>query len=437
MLAAWVVAIAAQDAAAVREAFEAGGDEDVLTLSEPLLPDPDLSFLRGASLNRLGRHEEALAELDAVDLDAPELHLERARALIALRRFEEAEAELDVEAEGDVGELLELERARLDAELGRGEAARERLRGVAEGGGRYGAPAAKMLEEMEQTFEVKARPLFGYDTNLVGLAEDAPLAREIRRESLYLGVAADARAWIIRPEPWALVAELDVEYRYYTAVSRASYADTTLSLSTWGPLADDVSLGFTVARGESWTHGDGHFRSLSGAGVGVRVREAPGFETNVYASVAAFDFYLDAPDAQDRDGVTRQVGVSQTLDVGGGWVVTPTAGLFDYVAEGSDFDHRGWQAGAAVTAPEFAGFTVTLSTTYASIRYENANSLSLAGRKRRDTLKTATLSVSKRFEGFDWTPTVSIAYSDWSSNIGAFEYDRWDTSFGLGLEKKF
>ena len=435
MLLLWLVV--AQDANAVREAFEQGRDEDVLTLSEPLLPDPDLSFLRGASLNRLGRHEKALVEFDACDLDAPELHLERARALTALGRYEEAEAELDVEAEGELAELFELERARLDAELGRGESARERLRTVAEGGGRYGAPAAKMLDEMEQTFEVRARPLFGYDTNLVGLAEDAPLAREIRRESLYVGFAGDVRAWIIRPDPGALAAEFDLEYRYYTAVSRASYVDATLSLSTWGPVADDVSLGLTVSRGESWTHGDGHFRTLSGAGAGVRIREAPGFETDVYASVAKFDFYLDAPDPQDRDGLTRQAGVSQTLALGGDWVLTPTAGVFDYIAGGGDFDHHGWQAGAALSAPEFAGFTVTLSTTFAQIRYENANSLSLAGRKRRDTLKTATLSVSKRFEGFDWAPSVSITYADWESNIGAFEFDRWDTNFGLGLETRF
>lgn len=431
------------DLDAVRRAFEEGRDEDVLRLSEPIISKApgDLHFMRGASQRRLARPQEALDEFDAAEAAGfafSELHLERARAFMDLGRWTEAERELDRADDPELGDLVELERAKVDIELGEQERARGRLEKLTEG--RYGAPAAEMLDTLakrDSIFDLDVKPLWGFDTNLLGLASDVALSGERKRESLYVGGDATARLWLARPDPWGAEVESQSRLKYYFASSDSSYFEETLSLSGGGPVNDDVAVGAKLSYGESATLGDGHFRRILGAAAGARVRPVMGWEIDLTGSIADLRFFTDVPAPQDRDGVTRQAGMTHSIDLGDGWKLAPTAGWFDYRAQGSDFDHQGWQFGASLTSPEMAGFTLTLSANYSRSLYDGANSLSTAGSERRDDAYAYSLTIARRFEGFDWTPSVTLTFNDARSNVGAYDYDRFDVQVGLGLQTWF
>ncbi len=405
----------------IRTAYREGRDGDVVVLADRALKDAngdralrgELNFWRGAALRRLKRHEEALVALDvAHDLGfaRPELQFERAVALLKLGKQEEADRafqEAEKSAQEDPPKLEDLRRRWREA------------------------------RDQDQKFQLRLYPQLGYDTNAVGVSDDAALAEDVDRESFYYGLKLSARYLLFEEKDMSLVLHYQGNLRAYAEDSDLSYSDNVLSAIWNGPIGklDWLSYEIRGSMVETYLTEDGHFRTQRVLAPALIVRPDEAWQIRLWADWTSADYYEDVPDAQDRDGGIYRGGLSLTVDLGDGWKIGPYLSYSKYNAEGSDYDHHSWNPGVQVTVPEFAGILLVAEGGVIFADYDNPHSLTGFTEARDDRRVYVRLNVTfKQLEKvIGFAPTISVAYENWSSNISAFDFDRWDFGFSTDI----
>lgn len=405
----------------IRAAYLEQRDADAVVLADRALAETpsdrralrgEIHFWRGASLRRLKRFEEALVALDVardVGFDSSELHFERALTLRALDRMDEAQEEYqeaEKRAQDDPITLEELRRRWREAEDG------------------------------DKKFQLRIAPQFGYDSNVVGVSDDALLAEEVDRESFYYGLKLSARYALYEEKDSLLALQYQNNLRAYASESDLSFSDNMLS-ATWhsnmGKL-DWLAYELRASLVETFLYEDGHFRTQRVLAPALIFRPDDAWQIRLWGDWTDSDYYESTPDAQDRDGSVYRAGLLVSVDLGDGWKLAPHATYWKYNADGSDFDHDAWDLGFSVTPPEFAGLLVTLGTGFVFADYDNPHSLTDFTESREDRRFFLRLSVTLKLleKPLGFAPTISLAYENWSSNISVFDFDRWD--FGFSTE---
>lgn len=408
----------------VRLAYTEGKDTETVLLADRALseiPSTDgrtaitreLHFWRGAALRRLGRSHEALIALEAAGrhgLRTPELHLERALILRALGQEEDARR-----AYQEAERLLQEDPERLKWFEGRW-----RLEGK-------DAPRLQFW----------ITPQLGYDSNVVGLDKDAPLANgDLERESTFTGGTLLARYFLIQNENQRLSIDYRNEARAYLDEPDLDYTDNYLSALGRYPVWRGVDLELRTSLGEAFSREEGHLRTLRIVAPSVLFNLADAVPVRLWADWTDADYYDDTVrDEYDRDGVYRRGGVAFGIGLGAGWSLGPAIYLTDFAAEGDDYDYTAWTASLSMTAAPYFGCVFSASVGYTWADYANENSLVGFTEKREDRILTLSLTITLRgLEGLlNYAPSLTIAYSDHGSNIDQYDYDRWEPRVEVGI----
>ncbi len=402
----------------IRKAFREGKHADVVSFAERALAAPgesgesrgEILFWKGTSLVRLGRHAEAVAAIDearGLGFTPSELHLERALALHTLGRQEEADRsfrEAERLAQDDPDRLAELRRR---------------------------------WREGTRSVEVRVTGLVGYDSNLFLISDDVRLAEDVTRESFYYGAILSARA-VLADEPY-LRFYLDYQnsLRGYVDDFDFSYSDNLLSgvLSTRLARLDWLSAELGAYVGEAFVVRGGHFRTQRGIEAALLLHPSESWELRLGADARGVQYYDDVPAAQSRDGTLTHVEISLDWDLGSGWKAAPYAGYGYWDTEGSDYERGEWEIGLSATAPEILGLRTTLTAGYVRADFRNPHTLTALTRRRADDRILVRLQVA--FPGLtrSWgvSPSFSLTYEHWRSNIPAWDFDRWDLTPSVEL----
>ena len=309
--------------------------------AESTLPGvvPELHFWRGAALRKLERPEEALVALETArkgGFSGPELALERAHALKALGRDQEADR-----AYQEADRLLEEEPER-------------RLRFSEEW---------RRTHEKEPDFRLTLTPQLGYDSNIVGLDKDAPLAEgDLERDSFYYGIVLAAKYYLLKSDERVLLIEARSLERSYADEPDLGYTDNMLSILGRYPLGESFAFEARGGLGEAYVRGEGHARTVRTAGPALIYRLGDLWQIRLFGDWSDTDYYdADIPAEQDRDGVLQRGGLALGLDLGEGWSVGPVATLGKYGADGDGFDSRDWTLAVALTTGKYLGCVLSSS----------------------------------------------------------------------------
>lgn len=404
--------LALQDLGEIREAFREGRHADVVALADKALAAKTLRketraeilFWKGTSLARLGRYEEAVAAVDAareLGFNPAELHLERALALHQSGRKEEAKKSFE-----------EAEKLAKDDP--------ERL-----------ADIRRRWREGTHRVEIRLTGFAGYDSNLFQINDEAPLVDDVNRESPYYGALLSVRAILVDERPIRAYVDFQSHLRAYTREPDFSFSDNLLTLAARmrHPEVEWLSAQAGAYVGESFLFQDGHFRTQRGALATLLFHPVHTWELRLSGEVRGVNYYDLVPDPQDRDGTMWRVGLAGDLRIEE-WKLSPYASWTDWDTDGSDYDLRAWEVGVSVTTPEFFGLRATAGVGYVRADFDHPHSLTLFTRKREDDRYTVRLTLSfpklERLHGI--SPSLSVLFESWDSNIPAWDFERWDVS---------
>jgi hypothetical protein len=233
----------------------------------------------------------------------------------------------------------------------------------------------------------------------------------------------------------ALSLEYQSALRAYADEPDLSYADNQVLMTGRIPLGPrtDFELGISVS--DAFLTEDRHLRTLRSFQPAVLLRPWGEVQFRLWGEFADYDSYLDAPNEQDRDATYQRAGLAATFNAGGGWGVTPFVSYVDYESDGSDFVHHSWEPGVSVAAPEFLGVQSSLRLAWAVASFDNPNSLTGFTERREDRRMTASLTL--RFPALErlagYAPGVTFGFEDWSSNVEAYDFNRWDLRFDVSF----
>jgi hypothetical protein len=419
----WASVALAQEAggssvAEIRRAYAEGRDADAVVLADRVLaggiagqeaPRGEIHFWRGAALRRLKRPDEALVAFQAAErlgYSSPELRLERALALAAAGRGAEAEASM-----ADARSMAQEDR--------------NVLQGLEERWNRRDDGGPKRLE-------IRIRPEAGFDSNIFSTNDNAILLNDVQgNESPYYGGVFSARYWLIEGDRDRT--SLSLEYlgtvRAFSDEPDLSYADNQLSLTSRVPLGRGADFELGLSASDAILTEDRHLRTLKSVQPAFLFAPAEGLQFRLWGDWSLYTSYQNTPEEQDRDGTIQRVGVSATVDVGGGWYLSPFVSYAAYDAEGSDFVSSGWEPGLALSTPEFLGVQAAIRGSLAFVSFDNSNSLTGFTEKREDRRTTVTLTIRlpalERLAGY--APGLTVSFQDWNSNVEAYDFERWDS----------
>jgi tetratricopeptide (TPR) repeat protein len=401
----------------VRAAYTAGRNKEAVLLADQAISQlgnaeppasllAELHFWRGASLRRLERFDEAVIALNTsqrLGLRVPELHLERALSRRALKQEQEAEQD-----------YYEAERL-LPPDDERRFRFAERWNSVA---------------KSEPTFQVTVTPQLGFDSNIFGLQQDAPLVDDdVEEESFYYGLVFGAKYFLHRSESQILAIDFRNQLRAYAEDRELNYAENVVSALGRQPFLEWADIEVRASLGDAVSGGEGHLRTTRTVAPAFLFHFSPVIQARLWGDWTDADYYLsDLPAEQDRDGLITRAGVVFGLDLGGGWNVAPHVSFSEYDADGDDYDHRALLVGLALTMGEYLGCVFSPAVSYTRADYEHENSVVGFSEKREDRILRFALSITLREleKVIGYAPSLTLAFVDHSSNLDAFDYERFE-----------
>ena len=408
----------------VRSAYLAGRDLDTVLAADEALAIAtrseaagsvvaELHFWRGAALRRLGRLPEARVALDAartLGLGIPELHLELALTKRALKQDEDAEREF-----------------------------REAERRLPENDERHFrfAERWKEVSKAEPNFQLTIAPQVGYDSNIVGLDEDAPLqGGDVEEASFFAGLLLSAKYFLHRSDRQILALDYRNVMRAYSEESDFNYTDNLLTATGRQPLLEGADLEIRGSLGEAFTEGDGHLRTSRTVAPAVLMTLSSKVQARLWGDWTSVDYYTpDLPPEQDRDGVVWRGGLVVGWDLGSGWSLAAHMSFATYDTDGSDYDHDEWTLGIVVTTPEIAGVILNPSVSYTGANYDNPDSTVGFTDTREDEILRVSITIALRGleREIGYAPSITFVFTDQSSTIDAYDYARFEPRVEVGV----
>jgi hypothetical protein len=401
----------------IRAAYTAGRHKEAVLLADQAISQlanteppanlaAELHFWRGASLRRLERFDEAVIALNTsqrLGLRVPELHLERALSRRALKQEQEAAQDYQ-EAE----RLLPPDDER-----------RFRF-----------AERWNSVSKAEPAFQVTVTPQLGFDSNIFGLEQDAPLVDgDVEEKSFYYGLVFGAKYYLHRSESQVLAIDFRNQLRAYAEDRELNYTENVLTALGRQPFLEWADIEVRTSLGDAVSDGEGHLRTTRTVAPALLFQFSPDLQARLWSDWTDADYYLgDLPAEQDRDGVITRAGVVFGLDLGGGWSIAPHVSLSQYDADGDDYDHSAHVVGLALTTGQYVGCVFSPSVSYTRAHYDHENSVVGFTEKREDRILRFGLSVRLREleKVIGYAPSVTVAFLDHSSNLDAFDYKRFE-----------
>ena len=443
--------------------------------------DVEAVFYQGLALNRLGRHEEALARLEqARQMGAPhpDLPFETGWSLLHLRRWKEALRELDqyertapgrgqtsefrgrayyALGEYDKAEALLGEATRRDPNLAPSarlflalvaearkdlDAARRQLQAILEETPE--SPLARAIRDrlavlaqtaaLAKPFRLNVALAGGFNDNVVALGSGLQLPADISRKHSWFDTSALETSYTWQP---ASGDTLTVGYRLLATVfpglSSFDLLDHFTYLDYRHGFRRDLSASLRVSNQFTQVGGT-NFRNQVGVRPAVAWWPVDWGAVEVAYSYFHGDYVFTTPAVLDRDSEIHTLAVTSFLRVPG----LPVQGQVGYFhlwnfADGGDFDFQSDGVFVGITAspvPQLAA-EVFYSRTFS--RHDKLNSLSGTQGfefKRSDEADRVTAQVSWSF--FEWL-RVSFRYDfiTQDSNIGFFDFNQ--SSFTGGI----
>lgn len=285
-------------------------------------------------------------------------------------------------------------------------------------------------------FTLWCTPSVGYDSNVVGLDPNTPLFENIKHfNSEYVGLNLDAKWYLVRNQHQVLYLEYQAQGREYPNSNDLSYIDNLLSLTGRQPLTDWADLEVRGALEEAFVMLEGHFRTERTVAPALILQALHDVQIRVWGDYTSVSYYAATTPEQDRDGNIMRVGISIPIDLHQDWSVAPYFIYNKYAAIGSDYKSHGWEGGAMVLSPVYAGFKFALTASYAEQNYDNANSLTNFTVIRMDKPISIVLAITlKNLESIiGYAPMISVSFYRHESNVSAFNYNRWSPQIELGI----
>jgi tetratricopeptide (TPR) repeat protein len=401
----------------IRAAYTAGRNKEAVLLADQAISQlanaepptnllAELHFWRGASLRRMERFDEAVIALNTsqrLGLRIPELHLERALTRRALKQEQDAEQDYQ-EAE----RLLPPDDER-----------RFRF-----------AERWNSVPKTEPTFQITVTPQLGFDSNIFGLQQDAPLVDDnVEEESFYYGLVFGAKYFIHRSESQILAIDYRNQLRAYAEDRELNYSESVIGVLGRQPFLEWADIEVRASLGDAVSDGEGHLRTTRTVAPALLFHFSPVLQARLWGDWTDADYYLsDLPAEQDRDGVITRVGVVFGMDLGAGWSIAPHLSLSEYDADGDDYDHRALAVGLALTTGEYIGCVFSPAVSYTRADYEHENSVVGFSEKRADRILRVALSINLRGleKVIGYAPSVTVTFVDHSSNLDTFDYERFE-----------
>lgn len=461
-----------------RAAFEAGDFTTAAARAEAAVraapADPRPHALQGFALNRLGRFREAFLSLSRardLGLAQPRLQLEYAQAAVETGRWDEAlpairAYEARVPGTGIAQVLLgraELGRGnRQAAEAAFAEALRRdprldlpALRGIAQSAAAAGiAPDAipdyvtgRLGPRPEARAPGEAAPLTaqkpwsidlsvgaGYNSNVIGLGDRIARPADIsHQDSGFLSESLTARyAWMIDGAS-RLTAGFGLTGVQYFDLGDLNLADGLLSLDYTRRLSSNWGISLRAFGGHLLIDGDS-LRTQAGLRPAAAYRWDDRNTTELAYTGALARFHESvAVTAFDRDGHSHALSLSHLIaePSSGVQLLLGTSGAVSDT-DGSDFDSRSIAFLAQVTVPwtlNVAGQRWRMAAQFQAGLgfdfYDNPNSLSGTGQKRRDdvvrlgaALHVPLTDLLEVYTGYTYTNNASsIAFYDYHQHV--------------------
>lgn len=409
----------------------------------------DLAFSKGVHALNEGRYEEALKNLLEAESIAPpsdsqqaELQYDLGLTFFRLERFREA-APRFLRAAAQSPEREANARYFAGAAFYRQgllEEARDELEkvGPAENSSAVAAPARELIGKIDaarpegKRLTMKAGVGWQYDSNVVLLPDDAPIPSGISdKKDLRTVGTLQAGFQLIRSARW----NGSLDYRFYRSWHQdldpfnVQSHDLGVSMSH-RPVPRPYRFEFLYRFSDARVDQDDYLRTHT-AGWGMEVAADPARRTRLEYRYRNKDFIESDlfPDQGERTGINHAVGLSHDRFFAGNQGDIAISYAYDRdITRGDDWDYQGHRFHLGLIAPPawIGGWAQAALEAEAVFRpYGNPNSLSNATppEKRKDTIRTYTVTVSRSF-----TPRLSGAvqylYNNNASNLDAFDYHR-------------
>ncbi|MEQ1887590.1 MAG: tetratricopeptide repeat protein [Alphaproteobacteria bacterium] len=292
------------------------------------------------------------------------------------------------------------------------------------------APAAKAAPA-PKPWSVAGGLHYGHNTNVIGIADGAPLPADISSEDSDFVAAEAGAAWLFRPTDADLFnVSYAGQFTQYTDLHQFDQQFHTAAFDYSHLLSPGLLVTLRGSVDFAFVDEE-HYLTRPGARIGFLYRWANGQYTDGGAGVSKsnYDFRVFLP-TLDRDGEAYTASLMHYIPLTGNHA-TIRIGAFSTInnTDGADYDY--WAAGATaglqVALP--LGFSGDAGVSYNRDEYDNRTSLTGFLITRQDDVWRTQAQISHTVTRH---ADIALRYNEvWSgSNVGFFEYDQRSLSIG-------
>jgi hypothetical protein len=149
-----------------------------------------------------------------------------------------------------------------------------------------------------------------------------------------------------------------------------------MSLTGRQPLTDWADFEMRGILEEAFVRLEGHFRTERTVAPAMIFQALHDMQVRVWGDYTNVTYYAPSPPEQDRDGNVIRIGVTVPIDLHHDWSAVPYFTFNKYEALGDDYKSHGWEGGAMLVSPVYAGFKFAVTASYGEQDYDKLNSLS-------------------------------------------------------------